>query len=123
MPDLLKIGATWLARMQKENAAQWFTYQRGNSSIRIRATLGRSVFDETDSAGLITRVESQDFIVQVPDLEIDGLATEPAKSDRIIDAAGNQFDVRPVGNEPCFRYTDEHRIQFRVHTKKVGETP
>lgn len=108
--------------MQKESASQLVQYQRGDSDLCIRATRGRSVFEVTDDQGFMTKIETQDYIVTASDFIIDSLPSAPERGDRLTDG-DIIFEVMPVGTEPCYRYTDEHRLQFRIHVKKVSEVP
>lgn len=121
MANTLKDGAEWLARKQRKYTASRVRYLRGTSSLFLQAMRGRSVFEVTDANGFSTRVEAQDYIIFVDDLRLDGVPTTPQSRDQIIDG-DLTFEAMDVGSEPCFRYADENRYQFRIHTKKVAET-
>lgn len=126
MPDRLAQGSAWLARQQRTHCATQVYYSRGSSAIRVPATLGRSTFDTTDVNGFTTRTETEDFIVSVSLLVIDGLATLPAVNDRVIvgdPGEGEVFQVVSPGGGKPFAYTDAHRNQFRIHTQRVGRQP
>lgn len=124
--DLLQTGAAWLSGQLKSHAAQLVTYQRGASSIEVRANLGRSEGEQEESGRLITRFESRDYLIDVADLLLDDLASEPQEGDRIIEGPledGKVYQVAPIPGRTCWEYADAYRNKFRVHTKFVGNQP
>jgi hypothetical protein len=92
----------------------------------VRASLGRSEGEQEESNGLITRFESRDYLIDVADLLLDDLASEPQVGDRIIEGpVGRRQGLpgRPDPRPPCWEYADAYRNKFRVHTKFVGNQP
>jgi hypothetical protein len=125
MPDLLAKGADMLAQSQRHYVSSKVAYTRGTSVSRIPATRGRTEVDVVDAAGMVLREDAWDFIIHVDDMKIDGIRTEPANGDRIIvsdTAFPNReytFEVMGIAGGPPFRFADEYRRQYRIHTKLV----
>ena len=126
MANLLKQGAAWLARTQARHAAEVVTYLRGEASVRVRATVGRSEFEVDDGAGTLTRSQTRDYLVPAGELVLDGAATEPQPGDRIVEGpldAGQAYEVRPPPGVPAWRWSDDFRTTLRIHTRYVGPYP
>lgn len=127
MGDMLAKAADWLARVQRDHASQSVYYTRASASVRVRATLGRSVFDTTDAEGFALRSNTVDFIFETDELAFDGEPVTPAPgTDRIVVGEtddGRAYEVRPAPDDKCFRFVDEHRRQIRVHAVYVGTQP
>jgi hypothetical protein len=124
--DLLQTGAAWLSGQLKSHAAQVVVYQRGESSIEVRASLGRSEGEQEEGNGLITRFESRDYLIDVADLLLDDVLSEPLAGDRIIEGPleeGKVYQVAPIPGRPVWEYADAYRNKFRIHTKFVGRQP
>jgi hypothetical protein len=122
MPNLLKIGAEWLAEQLAAHAAETVYFHRppvaSGSASAIPAVLGRSEFDVDQGDGGLVRIIAHDFIVAVADFEFG----EPAEGDRFIVGtlgAGEVYEAMSIPGEPAWRYTDEFRTQYRIHTKHV----
>jgi hypothetical protein len=125
MIDLLARGAAWLDQQRRDFAARLVTYSRGSASVTVRATAGRSEFDNTDREGFLTRIETHDEIITVSDLKLDDVSIEPLPGDIItvtLNGSSVAFEVRNIGSEPCWRYTDQYRTAFRIHTKESSVT-
>ena len=125
MGDLLAKGAVWLEQQRSKHLASNVTYRRGESTVIVAATIGKTAFEIDDGQGVIQRIESRDFLVLAVDLVLDALTTLPQRGDVIEEPAGNitlLYEVMAPGNEPCWRYSDAHRQSLRIHTKQVGTT-
>lgn len=123
MADLLAKGAAWLAEQQTRHAARTVTYVRDAESVDVPATIGRTVFEQTDEYGGIVRTESRDFLIQAQALVLGGQRTLPRAGDRIREPEGAQvlvYEVMAPGHEPPYRYGDGYRALLRVHTKHVA---
>jgi hypothetical protein len=123
MPDLLKTGEQWLAKMGKAHASIKIEYVRVEASVCVRATKGRSEFEVTDTSGQLLRVETHDFIVQTDDLVLDGFEAEPKPGDLITEGEGIYEVSSPGPGLPHWRWAGLHRCRRRIHTKYVGQTP
>jgi len=122
MPDLLRTGSDWLETQRTEHLTRSVVYERGASSVAAPATVGRTVFEVDDGAGVLMRVESRDYLVLAAHLVLDGQATVPQRGDRIRETEGTQtfvYEVMAPGKEPPWRYSDPFRKTLRIHTKQV----
>ncbi len=121
MADMLETGADWLADQMEAHAAQPVTYWRGTDSVALNATIARTEYDAVDEHNVTVRLVAEDFIIRAADLILSGVAIEPKRGDRIKRTIGDDvlvFEVMPVAGEDAWQ-ADEHRKQFRIHTKHV----
>ena len=122
MTDILESAGDWLARKMKVHASRPVTYRRGQSSVSLQATIGRTEFEITGEFGVVEKAESRDFLIQAADLSLDGVATQPKRGDQIHETQGNTtfiYEVMAPGKEPHWRYSDQYRKVLRVHTKQI----
>ena len=115
----------WAKGVAKSVGSVPITYTREDETIALCAIPERYAFRIADAAGN-SRLEwsDRDYLIDPADLVIGGLAVEPARGDRITEYDGSiirHFEVRAPGGEPPWRYNDERRTYFRVHTKAVGK--
>ncbi|MBL0920923.1 MAG: hypothetical protein IBJ10_02210 [Phycisphaerales bacterium] len=109
-------------------------YVRGEASIPVFATVGRTRFEQADEYGVIRRSEARDFLIRAADLVVSGdvggpepvedVSITPAAGDRIRERFGDVwhiYEVGPIPGEPAFRFSDPGRITLRIHTFHVGE--
>ena len=125
MPDMLGQGSTWLEDQRHKHLSRPVVYQRGEESIELAATIGRTEFEQVDQSGLVNKIESRDFLVRRSDLILAGAPSLPKSGDRIREMSGEQVFIYEVmsplgGNETPFRYSDPNRHTLRIHTKHVG---
>jgi len=125
MVDLLNQGAAWLEEQRHKYLTQAVVYQRGEATVEVLATVGRTEFDLNDSAGGSVRSVSRDFLIRTQDLVLEGQATLPQRGDRISEttADGTVYvhEVLGPGSEPAWRYSDPGRRTLRVHTKQIDQ--
>lgn len=122
MADLLDKGSAWLEGQRKKHATREVTYRRGMDAVVINATIGRTLFEQDDGAGVIVRMQVRDYLIDAVDLVLAGNQTLPAKRDRIeeIDAGQKHtYEVLPLGGEQHWRYSDPYRRTLRIHTKLI----
>lgn len=81
----------------------------------IQATTGKTMFKINTSFGVLN-IESTDFLINVS-----ALSEIPKKGDKI-EFLDDTFEVLAPDNEPIFRYTDNFKTTYRVHSKKVSKT-
>lgn len=120
MSDLLQDGLAFLHGVRAASMAHDVTYSRGDTTATVKATVGRSVFETLDAAGLPVAFESRDFLIAVSELSED--FTEPAAGDRIeeeLNATTEIFEVMAPGGRPAYEWIHDRR-SFRIHTKHVG---
>jgi hypothetical protein len=123
MADLLKTGSDWLQQQRKTYASREVTYRRGVNSVLVRATIGRTVFEQDDGAGAILRTEVRDYLIDAVDLVLTGQAVLPERGDQIEEIEGTTrftYEVMPLGTEPHWRYSDPYRKTLRIHTKHIA---
>ena len=123
MADLLEQGAAWLDRMRQRHAARPVTYCRGEESVEVQATVGRTVFEIADAYGVVERSESRDFLLTAADLVLDGQAVLPERGDSIRETQDGKtfvYEVMAPGKEPHYRFSDVYRRTLRIHTKQVA---
>lgn len=123
MPDLMQQGAALVDGVRRSHLAHEVTYRRGMEAAAVPATVGRTVFEQTDESGLYTRFESRDFIFSRSDLVLAGAEATPEAGDRIEESDGDLirvYEVMAPGGESPWRWSDPHRTMMRVHTKLVS---
>jgi hypothetical protein len=111
-------------RVRRANLAHTVTYQRGNQSVDVAATVGRTEFEGVDAYGAVERTESREFLILAVDLVLaGGAAALPEPGDRISevqDGATYVYEVMAPARQPCWRWSDPYRRTLRIHTKEVG---
>lgn len=127
MTDLLKRAATWLADRREALLSRPVTYARGNSSVEVPATVGKTVFrlDARDGSGVIV-VATRDYLVRATDLVLNGAPTLPRRGDQVRESDGDRVITHEVsspggasGGE--WRYSDPQRVTLRIHTQQIQE--
>jgi hypothetical protein len=118
--DILRRGEVMLSAIEQRSASRPVRYVRGAVSVDLLATVGVTEFERQDNFGMITRVESRDYI-----FPFESLGEEPQRGDRIEEddeAAGVTYiyELLYMADTPAWRYSDPDRITIRVHTKLVG---
>ena len=122
MADLLEQASDWLDGQRVAHLSKPVTYRRGDYSLEVAATVGRTVFEIDDGYGAIERFESRDFLIAAAELAVNGAPFEPQTGDLIAETVGQQtlvYEVLAPGKEPCWRYSDPYRKTLRIHTKQV----
>lgn len=123
MDDLLRHGSDWLERTRTRHATAEVTYLRGASAVTVRATVGKTGFDQATEDGLTVRLQTRDYLINVDELSIDDIPAEPMAGDRILECDGQVFEVMPSAGEGPWRYSDLYRRVYRIHTKGIGPLP
>lgn len=120
--DVLRQASDWLEEQRTRHAASMVEYVRGDQSVELAATIGKTTFEVDDGYGVLVRHESRDFLVLAADLILGGQMTTPERGDRIRETQGDRtyvYEVLAPGKEPCWRYSDAFRKTFRIHTKQI----
>lgn len=123
MTDLLEKGSTWLEDQRTRHLTRLVAYQRGANSVEVKATIGRTIFEQTDDLGVLQKTESRDYLVRTADLVLGGTPTLPRAGDRIRETGSDKvfvYEVMAPGGEPAFRFSDPYRQGLRIHTKQIG---
>jgi hypothetical protein len=122
--DLLQRAMTWLDGRRRQYLGREVLYQRGQETLTVPATVGRTVFETQSEYGVVQRTESRDFLISASDLVWDGVMLLPQRGDRIRESQGERmyvYEVLAPGQEPCWRFSDPYRQTLRIHTAQVGE--
>lgn len=126
MSDLIQQGAEWLSGKLKAHASRTVEYRRAGTSASVAATVGGVKLQGKTEAGTKIEAAERDYVFAVADLVAAGIAMPPARDDRVADTEGEPagvtalYEVRPVGQDPPYRFCDGSRTMVRVHTKRVG---
>jgi hypothetical protein len=124
--DLLDRGAALLDAQRHQHLSRPVLYRRGTDEKEVRATIGRTEFEQVDDvggAGLIHRVESRDFLVRASELDLGAGPILPRAGDQVRETAGTAvlvYEVNAPGGQPPWRYSDPYRRALRIHTKHIG---
>jgi hypothetical protein len=147
MPDLFAQSAAWLEQNRAAFCASSVTYCRGSLSAPVPATIGKTTFEIENSSGIVTRLESRDYLIRAVDLllagfgglspeqlaelspsQLDALAAEeptlPQPTDTIQETFNGKtltYELMPLGNQQSWRWSDPFRNTLRIHTKLVSE--
>ncbi len=123
MADMLEQGASWLDDQRHQHMTRSVSYARGASTVEVQATIGRTIFEQADEYGIVTKTESRDYLIRTADLVLDGQPTLPKRGDQIRETDGSTiffYEVLSPGDEPVFRYSDPYRKALRIHTKHIA---
>lgn len=91
------------------------TYRRGASTVSVTVVPGRTDADLVDDDGIATRMTADDWIVSAASITS---LNEPKTKDRIV-VGGTTYEVISLGQEGCWRFTDQTRTEYRIHTRRV----
>lgn len=83
----------------------------------VKAILGETDWSAEDYSGMYIARKERDFIVLYDDLPL-----EPADGDYVTHD-GNIFHVLPGKGEPAWRWTDQERQAYRIHTRDKDAAP
>jgi hypothetical protein len=124
MADLLQQASDWLEAKRTQFASHVVTYVRGERSVELPATIGKTTFEVDDGYGVLVRHESRDFLILTADLILDVQQEEPQRGDRIRETQNQHvfvYEVSAPDKTPCWRYSDAFRKTFRIHTKQIEQ--
>jgi hypothetical protein len=78
---------------------------------------------ELSPGGAITRIEVQDWGIDVEDYQVNGVAVEPREGDRIVDSLGHGYLVSAIGGTDgeVYTYTTSDRDRYLVHSLRVSD--
>ncbi|TWT63191.1 hypothetical protein [Rubinisphaera italica] len=100
-------------------------YKRGELTCSPIATVGNTRRDQQFHDGHISRKQIRDFLIDAAELIIDNIPVEPELDDLIEETVGDRVYVyrvvSPGGNEEPFRYSDRHRLTWRLHVELIEE--
>jgi hypothetical protein len=126
MTDVLQKGQEWLASKLTQHASRQVVYRRGELGATLQATIGRSMYDQDDGEGIVTRSQVRDFLIDTYALLSSIIGTLPRRGDTIVEIDGEHtfiFEVMALGGDPPWRYSDPFRLKLRIHTKQIESHP
>lgn len=121
---LLSSGQSFLNRALGESEGVAVTYSRklyaATKSTTLTARFGRTLFGGLESQPVSVKWGERDWLVLAADLEFAGVPHTPQRGDRITEADGTVWEAAtPDTAEDVWRYSDQTRTLFRIHTKRV----
>ena len=122
MVDLLSQAASWLDGVRTSHLSQLVTYQRGEQSVQLAATLGSTGYETSDDFGATVQARTTDFIVSADALVLDGQQVNPQPGDRISVTAGPKvlvFEVLALPGGEHYRPADPNGRMLRIHAKQI----
>lgn len=93
------------------------TYTRGEFSVTLTATVGRTPYD-IEQGGAVVAYESRDYIIKAEDLVLDDEVVKPSRGDRITDGS-KTYEVNVPGNMNVFESIGSDGSVLKIHTKAV----
>ena len=96
MADLLEQASSWLDEQRIQHMSKLVSYQRGEASIDVLATIGRWTFEVDDGTGILEKIESRDFLISASHLVFDSEQVLPQRGDRIKETQGDKVYVYEV---------------------------
>jgi hypothetical protein len=112
MANMLADAATWFAEQLQGNLATTITYQGGGTDLTISATRGASGHQVDTITGVISW-HDQDWLIPVS-----VLTREPASGHKIVYGTEIYEVLASTGEQP-WRWSDNHKTIYRIHTKRI----
>ncbi len=122
MTDMLQKGQEWLASKLTQHASRQVVYRRGELGAALQATIGKSMYDQDDGEGIVTRSQVRDFPHRYSLVLESIIGSLPRRGDTIVEIDGDHtfiFEVMALGGDPPWRYSDPFRLKLRIHTKQI----
>ncbi len=109
-------------------AGESVEYVRGSGSDAVAVAIAGAVHSEqgyelTGEGGISLTHESDDWLILVADLVLDGEPAVPAAGDQIRQTVGDTvivYTVMPIPGKNCFERVGGG-CRYRIHTKQTGE--
>jgi len=102
-------------------AGEPITYHAGDVVVEIAlATRGQTTYESESESGVVITTRGVDFLVAVADLVDDQDAPIEPAAGHWLEAAGTVYEVLPVSDHKCYRFSDPGRTQYRIHTKQTA---
>ena len=87
----------------------------------VRCLSGSSAFD-TIEAGCVVTVRSRDFLIEPEHYDFGAGPVEPARDDVVIEEhedGDHEFELLDLPGQPSWRWSDQFRVRYRLHTKEI----
>lgn len=123
--SLISRGMSMLTRVLGQAAGTSVTVSRsGQTPLSLTAWVGRTVFAQQPEGfgGPAVVFGERDYLVPVSQHVFGGVQVPPQEGDQwaeTIAGVACLFEVFAPGGEPCWRFSDQTRQVYRVHTKRV----
>jgi len=113
MANRIAAAVTWLARKQQAGLSVTATYRRGGTALSgIAITDGTSGRQIDQLTGILTW-NDKDWLIPASVLTLG----EPLRGDKI-EVGGEVYEVLAADGEDCWRWSDNHKKIYRIHTKR-----
>lgn len=120
MSNLFAKARDWLPAQVQAAAGVSVTYTRGATSIALTAVVGRVAYRVDAEGGRRVELGDRDYLITAADLTFG----TPRVGDRVtetIDGAAVVFELQDTDTgEPCWRWSDPQRTEYRCHVKRVA---
>lgn len=123
MTTFVEDGVSWLSGQLQDTAGVTVSIKRGSSTTTgVTAVMDNANYEITGEQGTITRVRLRDWWIAQEDYKIAAVAVEPRTGDRIINSAGEEWEIAPILNTAkgdMDAFADWDGISWWLHTKRV----
>lgn len=110
---MLHDGLAWLERQMLTSCASAVEYRRGSQQVIAAAVFGKTDYQTMDVSGVQIGGSMWDFLI-----DAQALPFTPQAGDTIA-VNGLVFEVMPLGDDGCWRWSSPARTALRIHTKQV----
>lgn len=118
--NMMQRGAAMVRRKLNKHASHAITYSDGDSlSIVVVGAIGVVEVASSDNEGFVIRSRMRDFLIDVAYMVDGGSTLVPQAGFYLIDR-GERYQIVPIGDEPCWRWSDRDHLRYRIHTQYVG---
>lgn len=124
MPNRMETAMGRLATRMLGRVGSTVTLKRGSTLTTpdVPTVLGNQLLKVTNDEGLQQTFRTdKDFFIRPAEYLIDGVAVEPERGDKIVETISGVeavYELLPYGDEPIYRWADEFRTIYRIHTKR-----
>ncbi len=121
MTDMLQKGKSGLPRSLRNMLHAKSCIAEGSSSS-APGDDRKSMYDQHDGEGIVTRSQVRDFLIDTRSLLESIIGSLPRRGDTIVEIDGDHtfiFEVMALGGDPPWRYSDPFRLKLRIHTKQI----
>lgn len=117
-------GQAWLNKRFTKYAQKEIVYHRGSLFIPMVAWVGNTMFKILETNNQRMEWGDRDYLIPIEQLVIGGIMSVPQVEDWIEEVfpdphGTQQFRIAAPESEPVWRYSDNQRTLYRVHTKRV----
>lgn len=119
--NILEHNLAWLDRKRVQFASSAVQYRRGDTTLTVNGSKAKTDGELTTAEGLTIEASIQDWIITAAELA--GLG-EPAEGDVIVETLADgrtvTWEVASPGDpEPVFKWQNQARLAYRVHTNEI----